>query len=1519
MDNRYKVIISNKNIYKEIELAADAEELKIGTGIDCGVRLYKDLFFGKIELTFIRINGKWSMFCSDNLYLSVGDVRKLMTTELSHGDIFEVKYQESDNLVFTLEFLIDFESGRRKYERIIDLGAAQSVRIGAGNGCNISLRSPYTENESLILYRQNGSLMLQTERTLYGVYHNGRKAEMREEIKSGDFFSVSDYFFYYKNGKIWTEIRGDMAIAGLSFRDAPEPGNYPEFRRNTRLKTIVCEDEIEILDPPEKPQKPKNNLFMRIFPSLGILIAAGAMAFMGGTMILFSLISGVIAIITAVMGVMEGRKDFREKSEERIVKYNAYIEKKKSEIEQCRAEERKSLEEIYVPQDIEKQRLEVFSPDLFDRVPEDEDFLCVRLGSGAVESRRPVKYKKQERLEIEDELQLMPEQISEAFRYVQNVPVVCDLKSMNALGIMGQEQYRFEVFKNIIVDIATRQYFSDVRLFFVAKEEHKDRVHWLRFLPNAYCEQTDTRAIVSDDESKNLIFEYLYKELTIREQNKSYDNHIIVFFYDEYGFKNHPVSKFIENAKDLGVTFVFFGNCRSDIPVGCSALINILDGQQGVLINAKDRSRINVFIYPHIGDRQARRAVDILAPVYTEEISLESSLVKNISMFEMMGILTVDDIDLGMRWKTSHVFQSMAAPVGVSKTGIINLDLHDKAHGPHGLVAGTTGSGKSEILQTYILSVATLFHPYEVGFMIIDFKGGGMVNQFEKLPHLLGAITNIDGKAISRSLKSIKAELQKRQRLFADAEVNHIDKYIRKYQAGEVKEALPHLIIIVDEFAELKAEQPEFMKELISAARIGRSLGVHLILATQKPAGQVNEQIWSNSRFKLCLKVQSKEDSNEVLKSPLAAEIKEPGRAYLQVGNNEIFELFQSAYSGAPAVSDDSNLREFTIWQVPDAGRKSPVYVQKKGKSGKGGLTQLDAIVNYVHEYCEKIHLEKLPDICLPALQEHIDFALPDRTAGDGAFYADIGIYDDPDNQYQGIYSVDVGSQNTIIIGSAQTGKTNILQNIIRSLSARYTPGEISIYILDFASMALKNFDSLNHVGGVVCASEDEKLKNLFKLLRTEMEERKERLISVGVSSFTAYREAGRTDLPQIVLIIDNLTALKELYFQDDDELLNLCREGVTVGISVIIANAQTAGIGYKYLSNFSVRIATFCNDSGEYSALFEHCNQRLDNIPGRCFVEIEKRHLECQCYLAFPGEKEFERAQKIREYIAQTNASCGGMAAVRIPLIPAVLNEQYMKDEFRSMMRRRFTIAVGLDYETVMPYTLDFASAGVLAVTGREGAGRHNWLRYVIDMLDEMYPGQMKLYVADSIGKRLAPLKEREYTCGYGILTDDAIRFAREIEEQLKERYDALAAGDDGILSTSPLLMLVIDSYDAAVAVCNDREAMEAYKNITGKYKSLNVCVIISALENAPIPYSAPEIFKNIRDQRHMMYFDDISNMKIYDMPLAVARKFKKPIETGDGYYIKDNECMKFKTPLAAPDKEQAAVHRYIPGRPDI
>ena len=1339
----------------------------------------------------------------------------------------------------------------------------------------------------------------------YGVYHNGKKTEQKEWIKDGDFFSVADYYFFLKGNALWAEIRSDLTVNGLGFGDYPERNGYPRFSRNTRLKTVICEDKIEILDPPSKPQKPKSNLFMKLFPSFGMLIAAGAMAFMGGTMIIFSLISCTIAIITAVVGVMEGKKEFREKTANRIEVYQKYIASKRQEIEECRNREWTERNEIYIPAEQEIQQVETFSPDLFDRTPQDEDFLCVRLGSGPIESARQVNYKKQEKLEIEDDLSLLPEQTASFYKELQNAPVICDLKNVNAVGITGEEADRFELLKLIVTDVALRHFAADVKLFFVAEKEHAGRMHLFRFLPGAYCVQTDTRGIVTDDESKTLIFEYLYKELTMRAQEKRSYPHLLIFFYDEYGYKKHPISQFTEKGKDLGVTFLFFGQTRADIPVGCDYVVQLSGGYRGVLINAAEKSKTVPFVSSQISDTLAVRIVRTLAPVCTDEVSLEGELIKNISMFKMLNILSVEDLDLKARWSASKVTKSMAAPVGVSKTGIVMLDLHDKAHGPHGLVAGTTGSGKSEILQTYILSMATLYHPYEAAFVIIDFKGGGMVNQFAQLPHLLGAITNIDGNAINRSLKSIKAELQKRQKYFAQADVNHIDKYIRKYKAGEVSEPLPHLIIIVDEFAELKAEQPEFMKELISAARIGRSLGVHLILATQKPAGQVNEQIWSNSRFKLCLKVQSKEDSNEVLKSPLAAEIKEPGRAYLQVGNNEIFELFQSAYSGVPEREDEGTGKAFTIYEVPDGGKKVPVYVKKKNKGQEGMNNQLEAIVSYVSEYFRSIQIPQLPDICLPPLRECIEFPPVSKEAvqeqkKEVGFYAWIGVYDDPDHQNQDQYAVNLSAANMIIIGSAQTGKTTILQNVIRSLSEQYTPDEVAIYIIDFASMVLKNFETLNHVGGVVSSSEDEKLKNLFKMLWEEMETRKEKLLSVGVSSFVAYKEAGRTDMKQIVLIIDNLTALKELYFQDDDELLNLCREGITVGISIVIANAQTAGIGYKYLSSFSNRIALFCNDGNEYSAIFEHCNRRLEHLPGRCFAEVDKQILECQAYLPFAGEKEFERAEAIRGYIEKRNGECTEVAR-KIPLIPPVLSMNYMAQQFGNMMRGHFDLAAGLNYEDVMPYMLRMSSIGVLAVVGREGSGRYNWIKYVADMLELMYPGRSKVYISDGIGKKLASMKEKRNVVRYSMIAEDIVSYLKEIEEELQSRYELLAKGIESDPAEADYMLLIIDNPDAIEQISNSKEALASYKNIIGRYRNMNVGVIISAIENAPIPYSAPEVIKGIRDGRHLMYFGDISELKIYDMPLAVTRKFKKPIETGDGYYIKENECIKLKTPFIA------------------
>ncbi|PID82957.1 MAG: type VII secretion protein EssC [Clostridiales bacterium] len=1498
MLSEYKIIISSRTLYKEIELPKTVNNLRVGTNTDCEVRLRKDLFFGDINLLFVNDGVNWLLYCSDNLFITPDDTIKLMSTKLKINEILKLKYQDSNNEVFSLEFTFNFDDSQNKYERQIDISNINKIKIGGLQDSDIIILNRLVKNDSIVIFKELNNYKLNIKYTTFGVFVNGEKVENEFEFKNGDFLSIYDYFFYFKDGIIFTDIRKDIEIQNLSFIDERIPEDYPKFNRNTRIKTVISDEKIEILDPPNKPDKPKNDLFLKLLPAFSMLLVSGMMMFMGRgpMMMLMSGSYAVIGIFTTLYTIRQSKKEYRKLVKEREEKYKKYIENKKIEIQECRKNEHEELEEIYVSQEVEKERLINFSYNLFDREKDDNDFLCIRFGSGDVESLREINYKKQEKLEIEDELCEIPEKIYNEYKVVHDSPVICNIKEHNAIAIVGDIKYRFEFLKNIVIDLISRQYISDIELVFISESKVYKDIEWLRFLPQVYNEKIGIRNIVCDDESKSIIFEYLYKELSFREENKTFDKNIIIFFYSEYGFKSHPISKFIDKAKDLGVTFIFFGDHKKDIPQGCGYVVNIKDDKNASLVNAENKIKTLDFVYPTLEMKLAEKIVNLITPVFTEEISLEGSLTKNITLFELLNIYSVEDLNLNERWAKSKVFESMLAPLGVSKTGLVSLDLHDKADGPHGLVAGTTGSGKSEILQSYILSVSTLFHPYDIAFLIIDFKGGGMVNQFKSLPHLVGAITNIDGKEINRSLKSIKAELRKRQQLFSNADVNHIDKYIKLYKQGKVDVPLPHLIIIVDEFAELKAEQPEFMKELISAARIGRSLGVHLILATQKPSGQVNEQIWSNSRFKLCLKVQSTQDSNEVIKSPLAAEIREPGRAYLQVGNNEVFELFQSAYSGAPENSDDNKLNEFSIYQLLKSGKKLAVYEQKNKNKAGAGKTQLESVVSYINEYCENSKVLKLPSICLPSLKEKIDFKIRDNHV-EGSFYdVEIGIYDDPDNQLQDVYSVELLKNNLMIIGSAQTGKTNILQNIIRSLTTKYSPNEAVIYAIDFSSMILKNFDKLAHFGGVVCPSEDEKLKNLFKLLNEEIEYRKEKMISVGVSSFSSYKDAGIDDLPLIVLIVDNLTKLKELYFQEDDEqLLYLCREGLTVGISVVIANSQTSGIGYKYISNFSSKIALFCNDSSEYNVIFDHCRETIENIAGRTIVEIDKNKFECQAYLAFEGEKEIDRVNAIKAYISEINDKNRGMKAKRIPLIPEILTKEFVINEFSNYMQNEFFVVTGVDYETVSPYIINFASVGLMAISGRDNGAQYNWLKYNIDILDEVYKYKTKFYVLDSIEKRLSYVKDKNNVKEYSIIVEDATKYILEIEKEVKLRYEALVDGDEDVVNNSDLLVLVIDNIDAINAICDDVNSLNAYKNIVGRYKNMRVC-ILTFVENTNISYVAPDILKDIRDNHNIMFFDDLKNLKIFDLPLSIIRSHKNKIGDNDSFYIKDNEYIKLK-----------------------
>lgn len=1503
MNSRYKLIISSKNLYKEVELAPMDHEIKVGTSPECTVRLRKELFFSPIELTLQRSSDEWSIICSDNLYFTIGDVRKLLTKQLVHGDELFVKYQDSDNDVFSLSFMIDFDYAKKDYDIEIDIAGKNQVKIGGTSDSSIQFTDTYLGKDTLVVDCSGNKCTIYDNGSKYGVFVNGVKIGKSAQLHDYDFFSIVGFSFYYKAGKIYTSSANEMKINGLTSRPVEIHSThfkYPKFNRNSRVQYVIPEENLEIQQAVQKPSKPKKNLVMSLIPSIVMLAMTVVLRGIiggGGSFVIYSAVSMGLGIAMSIVSFVKENKDYKKETQERIETYNKYIDEKKETIEAARANELRIRNLIYESLENSIREVDGFGRRLFEKTQDDKDFLQVYLGRGRVESANQIIYNKQEFVDLEDPLATIPADLAEKYKYIENAPIISDFNASCGVGVVGPKAILEQILKNMTLDISIRHFYNEVKMVYILSDDYTAKMQWIRWLQNVDNQKLGVKNIVCDEESKNIILEDLYITLSSRENavtvNKDivFPEHYVVFVTDASSISTHPVSKYIKNCAAYGFTFVFLEEYEEMLPQGCTEIVRIQDTQSGLVLKTENGDIVSEFAFPAVSDEVAETVAQKLGAISVDEVSLEGELTKNITMFEMLGILSVEDIDLHERWENAQVYKSLAAPMGVkTKNQMVYLDISDKsgAHGPHGLVAGTTGSGKSEVLQTYILSMATLYHPYEVGFVIIDFKGGGMANQFKNLPHLIGTITNIDGREINRSLLSIKAELVKRQEMFSESGVNHINDYIKLYKAGKVTKPMPHLIMIVDEFAELKQEYPDFMKELISAARIGRTLGIHLILATQKPAGVVDAQIWSNSKFKLCLKVQTKEDSNEVIKTPLAAEIVEPGRAYFQVGNNEIFDLFQSAYSGANVPEGNENSEKtYAIYERNLWGKKTLLYTNKKAKSSKNAVSQLQAIVDYVNDYCGSKGIDKLPGICLPSLKDKILTDELDYTVETSAgISVPLGVFDDPEQQQQGAVELDVSKDNVYIVGSAQMGKTVMLQTLVYGLIKKYTPQQVNIYLVDCGSMVLKIFEDSAHVGGVVLSNEEEKCKNLFKMLNGMVIQRKKILSGKGVGNYAAYLEAGYTDMPMVVVVIDNMAAFKE-YFPDQNEDINtLAREAQGVGISFVVTAATSNSLNYRTQANFGKKFVLNCNDTNEYSAMFGHCKATPKENAGRGLCVREKRILEYQVAMFGKSDKEAERSQELKEFIIKRNAQCTGKA-VKIPMIPEKLSLAETMSENVAAFRTQGVLPIGMDFGTVALTSINMATSGSLALLG-DAESKDVFVSNFMKLIAQTAVfHNIEAFVVDDKSKKLKECKEygfvREYASdaadGLALVTDFCDDAMRQLDDEEKD---------------GSTLLLVINSTDVFKKVCADKNESKRLAEVLKNAADAGVFVLLATVENQPVGFNSSEVLKVLKDECQAILFAQLSDCKMFDISGRV-----KPDTSFDntmGYRFNGNTYSKIK-----------------------
>ena len=836
--------------------------------------------------------------------------------------------------------------------------------------------------------------------------------------------------------------------------------------------------------------------------------------------------------------------------------------------------------------------------------------------------------------------------------------------------------------------------------------------------------------------------------------------HIVVLIADEKLVENQPVMRYLTSlGEDYGVSSILLFEQMGLLPKECNAFVQCTETGCSLYHRDKPEAGMVEFKQDSLVGQDLMKYARQMAAIKIKEDAATLSIPSSLSFLEMYRVGSVEQLDIKRRWRENHAYKSLEAPLGHMAGNVpFHLNIHEKFHGPHGLIAGMTGSGKSEFIISFLLSLAVNYHPYEVSFILIDYKGGGMANCFNGMAHVSGTITNLSGNQIFRSLVSIQSELKRRQSIFAQYGVNHIDKYQQLYINNKAKEPLPHLLIISDEFAELKSQQPEFMDELVSAARIGRSLGVHLVLATQKPAGVVNDQIWSNTRFRVCLKVLDKMDSNEIIKKPDAASIVQPGRCYVQVGNDEIYEMVQSSWSGAPYIPGDKveNDDEKQISMIDICGRPVRTVSCKKA-TAKGTRTQLEAVVDYISEVCVKEGLKPLK-LWLDPLKDVIYLDETDKRPGgwNGENWDKVGHWLEPiigmaDNPYQQIQfplSVNIGREGHLVVyGSPGTGKTTFLQTLIYSMVKSYTPDDINIYILDLGGRTMGYFSELPHVGGVVYADDTDKLEKLLRLLNRELEARKKTFSEISVGNIRAYMESTGKKIPAIILVIDNYSVFTELYDEYENVIISLSRDGGNYGIYLVITGSSVDSVKSRILQNVKLMIALQLNDKFDYVSVVGKSEILPDSVKGRGLVRGEPP-LEFQTALAVAAENDADRVNKLREIFRTMRAKWKGNVAKPIPFVPETLSiEDFYSNGYVKELIRSNIIPFAYDTSEAELVTLPLNSASY-AVLGYDGTGKTNLLKVLFRIMSEA--GGYRLYVVDNSKKQMAAFCKSQMHEGY-------------------------------------------------------------------------------------------------------------------------------------------------------------------------
>lgn len=1089
-----------------------------------------------------------------------------------------------------------------------------------------------------------------------------------------------------------------------------EDGAGWDYNRPPRLRPAENATRFTLPSPPASPAARPLPWITALAPL--VMAVAGALVFGRMSMLLFGLLSPV-----AILGnYLVSRRSGRQSHSDAVTAYEEKKARIEGDAQQALAAERTARRRGFP--DPAEVVLTAVGPRrrLWERRTSDADFLELRIGTADLPSDVVLQDPTKDEHRRQDPWT------------AYDVPVTVPLRQHDVLGIAGEGPVARAVAQWAVAQAAVLHSPRDLQIHLLTTGgPGRDSWSWLRWLPHVRKKSGDTPASIGYGtetcarrvaELTALIAE---RAGTEDRRKRSAGPDVLVVLDGARRLRSLPgVAQILRDGPAVGVRAVCLDAEERLLPEECQAVVAEEPGGT-VRVGRSGRGTVGGIRPDAVSQDWCRSLARAMGPLRDPGGADEEAAVLP-GAARLLDVLALDPPQAaGIRARWAAGGRSTRAAVGVSLDGPFFLDL--KRDGPHGLVAGTTGSGKSELLQTLVASLAVANRPDAMTFVLVDYKGGSAFKDCVDLPHTVGMVTDLDAHLVERALVSLTAELTRREHILAAVGAKDIEDYVdllERNPAGH--EPMPRLLIVIDEFASMVRDLPDFVKGLVNIAQRGRSLGIHLILATQRPSGVVSSEIRANTNLRIALRVTDSGESQDVLNSPEAASISQstPGRAYVRLGQNSLVPFQSGRVGGRRPGAAASSLP--APWAVTVGWERlgEPLPPRPRAAAAPAEVeTDLAGLVRAIRDADREMGIPAQHSPWLPPLPEQlVTGELPPAPPSDYDLApVAYGVVDLPAQQARLPLVIDPATLGHLhVIGSPRQGRSQTLRTIAGTLAYAHSPDRLHMYGIDCGNGALLAMEGLPHCGAVTQRTQPDRVARLLARLTTELARRQELLAAHGSADLPELRrslpEAERP--PHIVLFIDRWEVFdKQLGEYDAGNLLtgvlNLLRDGGSVGIHLVMTGDR-ALFSSRVNGSTEDKIVLKLNEKSEYGMIGITQRNVPDEIPpGRAFRAADKAEVQIALLTDNPeGQAQAAALQQIAEYCRQRAAHLpAATRPFRVDTLPDRLTwEEAVRYLPRPLPSARWALS-GVGGDELTAFGPDFGITPTFLVAGPARSGR--------------------------------------------------------------------------------------------------------------------------------------------------------------------------------------------------------------------